>query len=274
LREVVLNFDLKRYGNWCLVTGASSGIGLEFARAAAGEGLNLVLVARRRERLEALAAELKERNGTETRVIVQDLSLPGAVDELSRQLEDIEVGMLVLNAGYGYYGRFLDMGEEEIVRMISLNCTSLAVTAGRFIPGMVRRKRGAVIVVSSVLGFFPGPWSSLYSATKAFDLMFGESLRPELITSGVDLLSLCPSSTDTEFHDVASGKRPGEDAEAKSHRDDPADIVRLALGALGKKSAVFPSDGWAASLLTRALPRKWVAALGARIMARDKDIKS
>ena len=75
---------------------------------------------------------------------------------------------------------------------------------------MVRRRRGAVIVVSSVLGFFPGPWASLYSATKAFDLMFGESLRPELIDTGVDILSLCPSSTHTEFHDVASGRKPGE----------------------------------------------------------------
>jgi len=269
-----LSYNLKRYGEWCLVTGASSGIGLEFARAVAGEGINLVLVARRREKLESLAGELSQRSGIQTRVIVQDLSLPDAVEQVSRQLEDIEVDMLVLNAGFGYYGRFLDMDEEEIVRMISLNCTSAALTARRFIPGMIRRKRGAVIVVSSVLGFFPGPWGSLYSATKAFDLIFGESLAPELKAAGVDLLNLCPASTATEFHDVAIGKKPGEGAEPKSRQDDPADIVRLALRALGKKSTVFPWDGYAASLLTRTLPRGWVAALAAKIMARDKGIET
>jgi short-subunit dehydrogenase len=271
---VVLGYELKRYGKWCLVTGASSGIGLEFARAVAGEGLNLVLVARRRDRLEALAGELNERNGIETRVIVQDLSLPDAVDQVGRQTGDIEVDMLVLNAGLGYYGSFLDMGEEEIARMISLNCTSAALIARRFIPGMIQRKRGAVIVVSSVLGFFPGPWASLYSATKAFDLMFGESLRQELKAAGVDMLSLCPASTATEFHDVASGRRPGEGTEPKSRQDDPADIVRMALHALGRKSTVFTLDGWAASLLTRTLPRKWVAALAAKIMAIDKGIET
>ena len=249
-----MGYGLKRYGKWCLVTGASSGIGLEFARAVAGE--------------------LGERNGIQIRVIVQDLTLPDAVEQISRQLEDIEVDMLVLNAGFGRYGRFLDMGAEEIARMISLNCTSAALTARKFIPGMIRRRRGAVIVVSSVLGFFPGPWISLYSATKAFDLMFGESLRPELKAAGVDLLTLCPASTATEFHDVASGLRPGEGAGAKSHRDDPADIVRMALHALGRKSTVFPLGGWAASLLTRTLPRKWVAVLAAKIMAREKSIEA
>jgi len=271
---VVLGYNLKRYGNWCLITGASSGIGLEFARAIAREGLNLILVARRRDRLESVAGELKERHGIDARVIVQDLSLPDAVEQVSRQVGSIEIDMLVLNAGFGYYGRFLDMCEEDIARMISLNCTSAAVMARKFIPGMIERKRGAVIVVSSVLGFFPGPWSSAYSATKAFDLMLGESLRPELRAAGVDLLSLCPASTATEFHDVASGKRPGEGAEPKSSQDDPADIVRMALRALGKKSTVFPWDGYAASLLTRTLPRKWVASLAVKLMATDKGIET
>lgn len=269
-----MGYNLKRYGKWCLVTGASSGIGLEFARAIAGEGLNLILVARRRERLESLAGELKERSGIETRVIVQDLSLPDAVEQVSGQIEDIEVDLLVLNAGFGYYGRFLDMQEEKIARMISLNCTSAAVMARRFIPGMIRRGRGAVIVVSSVLGFFPGPWASVYSATKAFDLMFGESLRPELRDSGVDLLSLCPASTATEFHDVSIGEKPGEGGEPGYAQDAPADIVRMALRALGKKSAVFPWDGYAASLVARTLPRKWVAGLAAMIMAREKGLQT
>lgn len=152
-----MSYNLARYGKWGLVTGASSGIGLEFARAIAAEGLNLILVARRRERLESLAAELRERNGIEAQVIVMDLTCLKELEGLTEQVGSKELGLLVLNAGYGYYGRFVDQTEDDLEKMITLNCTSTALLARKLLPGMIQRKKGAVIIVSSVLGFFPRP---------------------------------------------------------------------------------------------------------------------
>jgi len=268
-----LGYNLKRYGKWCLVTGASSGLGLEFARALAADGLNLVLVARRRERLEKLADGLKEQSGVETLVIEQDLSAPGAVDRVSERVRGLEIGILVLNAGYGYYGSFVDQSEEELERMITLNCTSTAMLARRFLPAMIERKRGAVIIVSSVLGFFPGPWISAYSATKAFDLMLGESLAPELKVAGIDLLNLCPASTRTEFHEVANKYRPGGRKPLTPTQAFPEDVVRQALAALGKRVTVFPKEGFAASAVTRVLPRGWTVSLAGWLMRQRMELE-
>ena len=252
-----MSYNLARYGKWGLVTGASSGIGLEFARAIAAEGLNLILVARRRERLESLAAELREKNGIEAQVIVMDLTCLKELEGLNEQVGSKELGLLVLNAGYGYYGRFVDQTEDDLEKMITLNCTSTALLARKLLPGMIQRKKGAVIIVSSVLGFFPGPWISAYSATKAFDLMLGESLAPELKEVGIDLVNLCPASTRTEFHDVAGKYRPGWRKSLSPIQAEPDRIVRLALKSLGRKLTVFPAEGLAASLVTRILPRGW-----------------
>jgi uncharacterized protein len=260
-----LGCNLKRYGNWCLVTGASSGIGLEFAKAVAAEGLNVILTARRQDRLEALAAELRERNRVEVVVIGLDLGLPGAADELCARLGDREVDVLVLNAGFGFSGRFVDQGEENITRMITLNCTNTALLARKLLPGMLGRGRGAVIIVSSVLGFIPGPETSVYAATKAFDLFLGESLSPELKGTGVDLINLCPGMTRTEFHYVARG---GADLEDRAERwmDDPSRVAHLALAGLGRKVTVTVAQGLLSSLVVRLLPRGWVSALMGLLM--------
>ncbi|RLB12517.1 MAG: hypothetical protein DRG82_16975, partial [Deltaproteobacteria bacterium] len=143
IQGVDLGYNLKRYGQWCLITGASSGIGLQFAHAVAQEGLNLILVARRKERLEALASELEARHKIETRIIVQDLSLPDSTQRVSSLCAGIEVDMMVLNAGFGFYGRFVDISEDELARMIALNCSSVALLARRFLPPMIERRRGA-----------------------------------------------------------------------------------------------------------------------------------
>ncbi|MEA1997010.1 MAG: SDR family NAD(P)-dependent oxidoreductase [Gemmatimonadota bacterium] len=261
-----MGYNLRRYGSWCLVTGASSGIGLEFARAAAADGMNLVLVARRRERLESLASELEKGNGIETLVIELDLSSLESVDLLSEKTAHIEVDILILNAGYGYYGDFIRQDEDDLARMITLNCTSTALLARRFLPKMADRGRGALIIVSSVLGFFPGPWGSAYSATKAFDLMLGESLAPELRDAGVDLLNCCPASTRTEFHGVANKYRGGDTDALTPRQAEPAVVVRQAFKALGRKTTVFPMDGVAASVITRVLPRSWTVWLAGRVM--------
>ena len=260
-----MRYNLKRYGSWCLVTGASSGIGFEFARAVAAEGMNTILVARRRDRLEDLAGELEKSFGVKTLVIEQDLSLPDAAHSVAARLENLEVGMLVLNAGFGLTGNFIEQEPESLARMIAVNCTSTALLARLILPGMVRRGKGAVILVSSVLGFMPGPWSSAYSATKAFDLMLGESLWPEVKAHGIDVLNLCPALTRTEFHQVAGGPDKHNDRQA-----EPEYIVHLALKGLGRSLTVFPADGTLASVFTRALPRKWAAGLVGIIMRKRK----
>ena len=256
-----MGYNLKRYGSWCLITGASSGIGLEFARAAAAEGMNTVLVARRVDRLEKLAGELEKNFGVKTLVIEQDLSLPDSSHTVVRKLENIEVGLLVLNAGFGLSGNFIEQDPEQLARMIAVNCTSAVLLARLILPGMVRRRKGAVVLVSSVLGFLPGPWSSVYSATKAFDLMLGESIWPEVKDRGIDVLNLCPATTRTEFHQVA-----GSPDRQRTRQAEPDYIVHLALKGLGRSLTVFPMDGGLASVFTRTLPRKWTAGLAGRIM--------
>ena len=265
--------NLKRYGDWALVTGASAGIGMEFARALAKEGLNLILIARRRVRLETLSAELIEKYGIETLVIEQDLGLPDSTDWISGAVGERQPGMLVLNAGFGYYGRFAEMEEAALRQMVEVNCTSVALLARRFVPDLIERRRGALIIVSSVLGFFPGPWISAYSATKAFDLMLGESLRPELKSAGVDVLNLCPATTDTEFHQIANPRNTPRAHAQVTGLADPRAMVKLALEGLGRKATVFPGPGYAASLLTRLLPRKWTANIAGLVMARDKGVE-
>jgi uncharacterized protein len=251
-----MGLNLKKYGSWCLVTGASSGIGLEFAGALAAEGLNTILVARRKDRLESLARELKAKYGVQSLVIEQDLSLPGAARSVVSRLGDIEVGLLVLNAGFGFFGDFIEQDPARLEKMIALNCTSTTLLARLVLPGMVERRKGALILVSSVLGFLPMPRHSAYAATKAYDLMLGESLWPELKNHGIDVLNLCPALTRTEFHQVAGSPDDGQSRQA-----EPEYIVRLALKGLGRSLTVFPRDGLLISFITRILTRKWTAGL-------------
>jgi len=264
-----VSYNLTRYGDWCLVTGASAGIGWHFAQAAARDGLNVALAARRRDRLEKLASQLEADHGVQTLVIEQDLARPESTASLAAAVGDRPVGLLVLNAGFGWHGRFRDMDEGMIAAMVSTNCTSYATLARRFLPAMVERGRGAVILVSSVLGFFPGPWSACYTATKAFDLFLGESLAGELKGLGVDVLNLCPGRTATEFHEVANPRKFKRRVAPELKMDDPARIVELALKNLGRKTTVYPGQGVAAALVTRLFPRSWVVALAGKVMERE-----
>ena len=166
----------QKYGEWALVTGASAGIGLEFARALAREGMSIVLTARREDRLNALAAEIKEKYRVDTRVVAVDLAANDGVDRLADAVADLEIAMLVNNAGFGYAGRFDKLATDRLRSMVVVNCVVPVVLTSRIIPGMVKRGRGAVIVVGSVAGRQPLPLHAVYSATKGFDLLFGEGL--------------------------------------------------------------------------------------------------
>ena len=149
----------ERYGSWAVVTGASAGIGVEFARALARRGVSVVLAARRRERLDALAKELEEEHGVEARVVAVDLGEPGGADQLADAIADLDVGVLVNNAGSGHAGRFDRQETERLRAMVTLNCVTPVVLTSRLIGGMRMRGRGAVIVVGSVAGRVMAQWT-------------------------------------------------------------------------------------------------------------------
>jgi uncharacterized protein len=182
-----------------LVTGASSGIGEQFARQLADRGYDLILVARRRERLEQLAGELP---GT-AHVVPCDLaseagSLAGKVAELGA-----DVDLLVNNAGFGTYGHFVDLDPEREVEEVRVNCEAVVVLTHAFLPAMIERRGGGVIVVASTAGMQPLPYETVYSASKAFALHFTEALHTELRGTGVRMLAVNPGPVPTEWQEVA-----------------------------------------------------------------------
>jgi short-subunit dehydrogenase len=183
-----------------LVTGASSGIGAAFAHRLAREGRHVALVARRADVLERLAETLR-RNRVDAHAIAADLTRPGAVQALAEDLErrGCVVDWLVNNAGFGTYGAFHELPLQRELEEIQLNVSALVELTGRFLPGMVARKRGAVINVASVAGFAPGPYMATYCATKAFVKSFSEAVAAEVSGTGVDVLCVCPGFTRTEF---------------------------------------------------------------------------
>jgi uncharacterized protein len=182
-----------------LITGASAGIGEEFARQLAGRGYDLILVARRRERLEQLAEQLP----TTAHVIECDLgsdaaSLPGEVERLG-----VDVDLLVNNAGFGTRGRFLEQNPEREAEMVRVNCEAVVTLTHAFLPGMVERRRGGMITVASTAGMQPLPYETTYGATKAFAISFTEALSMELRGTGVRALVVNPGPVKTEWQSVA-----------------------------------------------------------------------
>ena len=246
----------ERYGSYALITGASSGIGEEFSRILARKGLNLVLAARRRERLEALAAELKSGHGVETVVLETDLSRDGGWEELVAKTKERDIGLLVNNAGFGYYGRLVDQKDERLEEMIRLNVLAFTMLTKAFASRFMARKRGGVILVSSLAAFQPTPGMALYGATKGFELLLGEAFSQELKGRGVDVTVLCPGATLTEFQLVAGGV-PHSGMSA-------ADVAMCAVKALGKRRVAIPGPAnKITGKLHRFLPRsvvRWAAA--------------
>jgi short-subunit dehydrogenase len=184
-----------------LVTGASSGIGAEIARVLAEHGHNLVLVARRAERLEALRAELEQRHGISALVIPADLSGSNTAQELYNDVSKrkIEIDILVNNAGFNVYGPFTETDLETERRMIQVNVVAVVELTKRFARDMVRRGFGRILNLGSTGSFAPAPLDSLYAASKAFVLSFSEALAEELKGTGVAVTILCPGPTETEF---------------------------------------------------------------------------
>lgn len=231
---------------WALVTGASSGLGAEFARQLAGRGMHLVLTARRKELLDELAAELHAKHATRCEVIVCDLSVPGEpqrlIEEIARR--GIRIDLLLNNAGFGVVGEIEDAQVERLLELVRLNIAAAVELTYRYLPGMLERKHGAIINMSSLSAFQPVAYMSVYAASKAFLLHFSEALAVETRDRNVAVLAVCPGVTRTPFFDIAGA--PGWLQKHASHA--PERVVRTALDALGRKQVIV--IGWKNYFLT------------------------
>ncbi len=195
-------------GKWALVTGASSGFGVEFAKLLAERNANLVLVARRTERMDELAEELRRKHSVQVVVIGLDLSRAGVAAELKSDLDGrgIPIHVLVNNAGFGMYGSFLNQPLQKITDMLQVNMTTLTQLTHMFAREMAGRGSGHILLVASLLGYQPVPGYAVYAATKAYVFLFGEALHQELEPLGVAVTALCPGLSATSFGEVAGQK--------------------------------------------------------------------
>jgi hypothetical protein len=249
-------------GRRALVTGASSGLGADFARELAAHGCDLVLVARRADRLEALAKELRERHGVQAEVVAMSLSEPEAAAALHRRVSErgLEVDVLVNNAGFGAFGEFLSVPWEREREMLQLDVVAVVQLTKLFGADMVRRGRGWILQVASIGAYQPSPTYATYSAAKAFVLSFGEALAFELRTTGVKVTVVSPGVTRTEFLQV-SGQKPTL-YQRMAMMESPA-VARAGIRAMlrGKTSTVPGLVNKVPVFLMRLTPRRLQARM-------------
>lgn len=223
--------------NVTAITGASSGLGEGFARALAAQKQNLLLIARRGDRLSRLAAELAERHGVHVETLALDLSQPDAAARVTdaAAAAGLVIDQLINNAGFGLRGAFAELDLPRQREMIALNCTALVALSHAVLPGMIARRRGGILNVASSAAFQPGPWMAVYYATKAFVLSFSEALHEEVLPHGIRVAALCPGPTRTEFGDVAA---MSDSALFQRFAVGPESVVRDGLAALAGNQAV------------------------------------
>lgn len=230
-----------KYGPWALVTGASAGIGEAFARQIAARGIHVALVARRAEKLEALAADIQARTEARALAIPVDLSADDSLENLTDALELRHIGLLVNNAGVGQTGPFLDHELADELAMLELNCRAPLELAHHFGRAMRAEGRGGLIMLSSIAGILPTPQFAGYSATKAWNRFLGEALHEELAGAGIDVVSLCPGPTESEFFGKVNVDPSGWPAPLRAGTIQSADeVARAGLRGLGRTSQVVP----------------------------------
>ena len=253
-------------GKWALVTGASAGIGVALARELAAGGANLVLTARRQDRLEKLARELSTAYKIRTEVFAADLTQHDAPQQiftftLAKQLE---VELLVNNAGFGAYGELGTVETQRLLEMVQVNCTAVVHLTRLYLPQMLKRRRGDVLILASTASFQAVPYISTYAATKAFDLLFAEGLAEEVRPYGVRVCALCPGSTESEFHEVAG--QAGL-AAARKNRETAEKVARVGLEALvaGKSYVISGLGNYLGAHSQRLVPRRLVTRVAGKM---------
>jgi len=254
---------------WALVTGASAGIGKALAEELARGGANLVLTARRRERLAALAQEFSNKYQVKTEIVVADLVQQSAPELIFRFTQDkkIEIGLLVNNAGFGQYGEFHTVEAERLLEMVQLNCSAVLHLTRLYLPAMVARRGGDVLIVASTASFQAVPYVSTYAATKAFDLYLAEGLAEEMKPYGVRVCALCPGTTESEFHELA-----GHPSHAKGREQTAQAVARNGLKALaaGKSYVISGLGNYLGAHGERLVPRRLVTRIAAKLFRPAK----
>jgi short-subunit dehydrogenase len=245
-----------RYGPVAVVAGASEGLGLAFAEELAARGLDLVLVARRAERLGEVAARLAAAHGMSARPIAADLRLAEACDRVVLEADAARVGLLVFDAAYSPIGPFLDVALEDHMRVLDVNCRAPARLAHAFGAAMAARGNGGILLMSSMAGFQGASHVAHYAATKAWNTTLAEGLAEELGPRGVDVLACCAGATRTPGY-LAS--RPSRE---RAPTMDPRDVAREALDALPRRGSFVPGRAnRAAAVFLRLLPRRWAVRI-------------
>lgn len=249
-----------------LVTGASSGIGLELAKCFAADKSDLVLVARSTDALEKLAAELRAAHGISATVLTADLAQAGAGEKIFQELQGrgIVVDVLVNNAGFGLHGGFAELPLTRQLEIISVNVSALVELTGLFLPAMIARNRGGVLNVGSVAGFLPGPNMAVYYASKAFVLSFSEALHEELRGKNIAVTNLCPGPTETNFSQVARSHRIRQTRAKKMSAAEVARIGYADFRAGICLSVPGAQNKFLAGALAKLLPRGTARKLAGR----------
>jgi uncharacterized protein len=253
-----------------LVTGASSGLGAEFAYQLARGRYDLALVARRKDRLEQVAAKSRELGATKVSIFASDLSAPGATAALHSEVTGagLEIGYLVNNAGFGTHGAFVELPIDRELEEINLNVGALVSLTRLFVPAMVARHSGTIINVASTAAFQAVPWMATYAATKAFVLSFSEALARELKETGVTVLALCPGPTRTEFQSVADTDSAGVPGFAYM---DAVTVVAQGIDAARRKKAVRINGitNYLMAQSTRLAPRALAAKIAGAMFRKE-----
>lgn len=250
-----------------LVTGASSGIGAEIARQLAAQGTNLILTARRRDRLEALAAELTTKHGIATAVIESDLNTSDGADRLVNQLAErqLEPTIVINNAGFGYFDQFVDQAREDIEALIQVNIRALTILCRRLGEKMAERRHGAILNVSSFAAIAPIPRYAVYSGAKAYVIAFSQALRHELTRKNIKVCVLCPGFTRTEFHDIS---RHEKSSLMRLTELTPQQVARAGLRGLARNRFLIIPGLWYKlnAFTSRLVPRTFMSRLSATVV--------
>lgn len=252
------SFKIK-YGSWALITGASSGIGEEFARKLASFGINLIIIARRLERLEKLKSTLEKQYDVEVIPLQVDLQYENFLDGIKSIIDSKEIGILINNAGFGDRGEFINSDLQNNINMIKVNCVAPTILTHYLLPKMIERKKGALIFLGSLLASQPTPTTALYAATKVFDSFLGDALWYELKKYNIDVVTINPGGTETEFHKVAKSTMGPFPRTSEQ-------VVNTTLKALGRKPSVI--DGVFNKILAffnRLISRKISITLAGKI---------
>jgi len=229
----------EKYGPWALILGASEGLGEAFARAVGSRGVNVVVVARRAEPLQRVAEDIAGRHTVETRSLALDLGSSRFLDDLRGVTDGLEIGLVVYNAAAGYVGEFEDQALESMRSIVDVNCWGPLAVCEHFTASMVRAGRGGIVLMSSGAGLAGSPFNAAYAASKAFDLVLGESLWAEWRERGVDVMSVIGPAIDTPTFRAMT---PPDAMAAMPPAMAPADVAEEVLDALGSGPSFVPGE--------------------------------